>query len=254
MWTGMLVANLGMVVVGWAIFRKRTGLAKSYVRVFAASVLLLWSAVATLGTLSDARAQMDQRGTLFLQKMIENGKRQQQEMQALDEKFRSVDLSGILDASHLTDQRLIAESRTKVEVMRALIGLRGETLRRMFSESAELIKTADISEADRRSALKGMNEKAPATSGLYTELDRVQLATLAAISDLLDFAEANVGKAVAKNGQLLFSSKPALDEYRRLFARAQAAAEEETRVTKSIPAATAKAREELRNAEEAARK
>jgi hypothetical protein len=227
----MGMAYGGMVIVGWVISRRSTGVTMSYVRLSAASVLLVWSALATLGTFTDARAQQDERGRLFLQKMTENGKSQQQEMQALDLKFKAINLSGVLAPQNLTDRKTIAESRAKIDAMKALIKTRGDTVKRMLSDSIQMIQTANISEVDRQAASKGMNEKAPATLHFYAELDRLQVAALDAIGDLLNFAEANIGKTVARNGQMVFGSQPAADEYNRLVARAQAAEEEETRLT-----------------------
>lgn len=150
------------------------------------------------------------------------------ESQALEEKFRAVDLSDVLAPASLTSAEGIAASRLKVKAMRALILERKRMLQSYTSRMEGMLLDAPVADDEKRYALVSFEEKKPRTMGAYRGLENAQKTVIARTSAILDFAKQNLGSAAVRNGQLQFKSKPKADQYNLLLEqlRHAAAAEE----------------------------
>jgi len=268
----MVVAFVVVVAFVALALRSSTPLAKSYGRLAVAIGFLAWSAGASIGAWRDAhrvteakremieafmrttvapaqpqaaqsaatvevvnpssRAGTTDKMVAFMNGVQIRATKWATDAGALEQKFSAVDMSTVLRPENLTTRPGITASRQKVRQVQELIDERNSTLQRYLLDVAEFFKTADIDDINRREAITSFEAGRQKTLVAYEELGNAQLASLKAVSDMLDFAEKNLGGTSVQNGRIMFQTQAQLDQYQGIFAKLQQAAAEEEAVTK----------------------
>jgi hypothetical protein len=182
----------------------------------------------TLLRLADARDVAFAQGARII------GQRMIAQLVALKGEFATIGLSTVLKPASLTDAAAIQVSRTSLKRVLSLVEKRNAILEQYFRDASEYLRTADIDEAGRRAAIRGFERGKPYTTRVYNDLGEAERASVAAVSDVLDFAESNLGTITVLNGELLFRDQASLDRYNALVGRVQAAAEHEKEIRKSL--------------------
>ena len=156
---------------------------------------------------------------------------------ALDRKFTTNDLGSALRPENLVTQDGIQNSRKKVEASKVLIDQRNTILPQYFFSLEQSVKSLGLTERETINAIAGMNAGkggAERMQKLYEKLGNAQLGILTIISELLDFAERNLGRTSVKDGQMMFLAQPELDEYLRLVKALNESAAREDVATKKV--------------------
>ena len=179
---------------------------------------------------ADPRAAAFVRGALNLQKDAIA------QFALLNNEFKSIDLSTALTPASLTNAAVIQTSRSSLQHLVSLIDKRDGLVDRYVKDTTEYFRTADIDETDRREATRSFEEGMPQVDRTLHELSTAQRASAASVSDMLDFAEANLGAIVVRNGKPVFRDRASLDRYGLLLGRVRAAAQREREVMKSFTA------------------
>lgn len=176
------------------------------------------------------------RAVAVLGQMKVQVKKMAAEFVALDQKFRANDLGASLKAENLVTREGIQFSRKKVENLKVLINQRNAILQQHYANTESIIRNSGTSEREIANGLAGMEAGKGNTQRLYQELGNAQMNSLKSINDLLNFAERNLGRITAPNGQVLFQTQPELDEYQRLMAALTELSAREDEITQRVQA------------------
>jgi hypothetical protein len=168
-----------------------------------------------------------------------------EESAAINRKFSSIDLSGVLLPKNLTNKASIDASRRTLNSYKAVIAERDATLVNHFALTEKITRSSNLTEKEVREGLAGLESGKALAVKNYGDLTRVQLATVAASEAILDFAEQNLGHMGVKNGQPLFETQPQLDEYRRLVGILNVAVSNESVVSKKVEGDARKLRQSM---------
>lgn len=168
-----------------------------------------------------------------------------EESAAIDRKFNSVDLGTVLVAQNLVTKAGLDASRKKLNFYKAAIAERDAMLKKHFTLSEQIIRSSGMSEREINNGLAGLNSGKGTVQKNYADLTTAQMATVKATEDILDYAQRGLGLITVQNGQLMFQTQTALDEYRRLFQVLTDAAGAETSVTERVQAQAQKSKQNL---------
>jgi hypothetical protein len=138
---------------------------------------------------------------------------------ALDERFKANEVSDALAPNKLVSADAIRRSREKVRVRLLLIEERAGVLKRYLDEAEVYFQTANIDTAVGQAAMQNAAATRPKTMKLHRELAAAEVSTLGMVDEILDFAEARLGRIVFQNGGLVFTSPEEFKRYNELVDR-----------------------------------
>lgn len=151
---------------------------------------------------------------------------------ALGERFRANDVSDALAPDNLVSADTIRQTREKVRVRLLLIEERSALLKRYMAGAEVYFQTADIDAAVRQAAMRNSE----ATMKLYREVAAAEASTLGVFAEILDLAEAGLGRTVVKDGHLVFASHDEFKRYNELVDRLRQAVVRERKASEAYVA------------------
>lgn len=269
---GQMIMSLfiGLIVLEVAL-RRKAKLIQAYGRFVLGSVMVVWSSWTSFNAWADAqkmeRAKQEtlaaltkgfnaydkgeakppapvapapagaseaDKGVAFMKLAQAESAKLMADFSAIDRQIAALDMESVLAAHRLVSAQGIAESRRTIQQYRRLVSDRYTTLQRYMDRMPAFFRNADISEANKQSALASFEAGKPKTMMAFGNLASAQEGSARAVMAVIDFAEENLGQAIAQNRQLLFRAQPQLDRYRQLMAYVQAAGEREQAVTNEM--------------------
>jgi hypothetical protein len=196
-------ACLFISLLAWAVTLKSSQNAKATARIVV-GVLFLLIILAGIG--NGNKAKNKEIGKKFLQDAIALNKQHEQRFVLLGARFTKTDMSNVLAPASVTTRAGIANSRAKVAEYRSLIAERGAALRLNLQEGRELVQNLPPGGV-KRGAESVIEKKSKQTAGMFTDLDRAELAQMALVEKILDWCEAQGNKLKHQQGQFLFTSE-----------------------------------------------
>lgn len=280
---GQLAMSLviGLIVLEVAL-RRKSKLVQAYGRFVLGSVLVVWSSWTSFNAWADAqkmeRAKQEtlaainknieaydkgearppapvapapagasevDKGVAFMKLVQAESAKLMADFTAIDRQIAALDMESVLATHRLVSAQGIAESRRTIQQYRRLASERYAILQRYMDSMPAFFKNADISEANRQTAMASFEAGKPKTMMAFGNLASAQEGSARAVMAVIDFAEESLGQTAAQNGQLLFRAQPQLDRYRQLMGYVQAAGEREQAVNNELLALQEQGRQSL---------
>jgi hypothetical protein len=211
----MLLALLLVLVVLFIALRRRSKIVQAHARLAVGASVLLCAGAACFTSWHGQET--------FARDVIDLNRRTVKAFTDLNKQFTALDVSTLLTPQHLTDHAGIDASRATLREFTKLVNERDAVIDRYFKNREALFRTANIDEATRQAALQTFHEFTPKTEKTLEDFSAAQHDWADAVSAVLDFADANLGRHAVQDGQLMFPDQASLGQYRTLLSRVDAA-------------------------------
>ncbi len=152
----------------------------------------------------------------------------------LNNRMVALPMVKVLAPDSLISKEGIAQSRAILSKQKELIAERGKNLVEYWAEVITYFKTANVDEANRKSAMDNFLRGKPAVEKLYGDLDKSQIAFVDEAYATLDLVEKNLGRLQVDNGRLLFPDQTLLDAFNNHIKNLDSLGKEETKITQQI--------------------
>ena len=254
-----LLALLVAVAVLGLVLRSHSARAKSYGRLTVGVALLVWSATVVLSEWRDIQRITDAKKDLIESLMkvgvapplpqpeaksppadtttadekvayLNGAKslmtRLATESVALDKRFEdaSASFEGLLEPANLTDRQAIKDWRAKIRQFAVLTDERDKALERDLSTARAYIASADLSDSLRQRELDDFDWSQENVRHAMAKIGRAQRDVMQAASEMLDFAEQNLGNMRIVGGLLQFQTDAQQARYEALTVKLQESA------------------------------
>jgi len=145
---------------------------------------------------------------------------------ALDKRFEdaSASFEGLLEPANLTDRQAIKDWRAKIRQFAVLTDERDKALERDLSTARAYIASADLSDSLRQRELDDFDWSQENVRHAMAKIGRAQRDVMQAASEMLDFAEQNLGNMRIVGGFLQFQTDAQQARYEALTAKLQESA------------------------------
>lgn len=154
-------------------------------------------------------------GAQFLNDAIALNEKHKQQFTALSARMTKIDLAEHLSPASITTAQGIARSRAAIADSRAFIAEREALLKKNLDEGVQLVNSLPPG-GIRDQALAGAEAKRKDSSTLFTDINRAELAQLAAIEKVVDWCAAQGKKIRNDNGKFGFETQAQITQFKAL--------------------------------------
>jgi hypothetical protein len=218
-----------LALVSWLLTRKKVAATKANGH-FIIGILLL---LLTCADVAKAGPNDDKMNTFTTEALTYVANRDAR-FEKFVSQFDKYDLSALVDPKNLTSRGSISKGKEVLSKYKALLEDRKALLRSQFVETEGYIRSHAPSMEIAEKVIASMNPMMRETLKAYQDDDLAQGAAITAISDILNWAETQIGKLSVRNSTLVFSSPSQQKEFQKLYDKLKDSAVQSETVQNSV--------------------
>lgn len=218
-----------LAFISWLLTRKKVAATKA-IGHFIIGILLL---LLTYADVAKAGPN-DEKMNTFKTEALTYVANRDAKFEKLVSQFEKYDLSALVDPKNLTNKGSISKGKEVLSKYKALLEDRKALLRSQFVETEGYIRSRAPSMEIAEKVIAGMNPMMRETLKAYQDDDITQATSITAISDILNWAETQIGKLSVRNSTFVFSSPSQQKEFQKLYDKLKDSAVQSETVQNSV--------------------